>query len=675
MGNERIRDYLIERLIGAGGMGMVYLAKHENLHRYAAIKVLLENLSANPQIRERFIQEARLMGSLDHPNIVTLYDFTTEPKLSLIMEFVDGRGLDEMIGQDVGPIPWEKALPLFTQILDGIGYAHSKGIVHRDIKPANILISKDGQVKVTDLGIAKIAGQQGMTRTGTQMGTLYYEAPEQIKGAKDVDNRSDIYALGMTLYEMLAGRLPFETGGATSEFEIMNSIVYRKEHLDPREYYPHVPEWLVKSIQRATVLDPNERFQSCEEFKQVISKNSMFSDKENGFWSARVSSSESEQSEPSLGAISSKAPIAIPSDQQCPGCGSEINKELKFCDTCGEKLEKECPVCQFNIRWNKNFCPQCGADYLKIAAEKNHLRIESIQTCPLCKAEVDKESESCFTCGAMLSRKCISCGYSNQINASFCSGCGVNLPDIVEIVANQQASKMLQKHDGALSSASFVRIPAGSFMMGVTRALGSNDSDFSFPRHRVMVSSFELMTTQVTQIMWEKYMGSNPSQFVFPSNPVENISWNDCQDFIGMLNELDPKHRYRLPSEAEWEYACRAGSDSRYFWGNEMDEAYCWSRVNSNSETHPVGSKLPNRWKLFDMSGNVWEWCQDSWANNYIGAPCDGTAWESSDIVDCVRRGGGWVDDEDNCCSASRGCDEAEDKDFVLGFRLVRERM
>ena len=358
---EKIGGYVVERLIGAGGMGMVYLAKHETLHRKAAVKVLMENLSTNPQIRERFIQEAKLMAGLDHQNIVTLYDFTIEPKLSLIMEFIDGRGLDQMIGQEVGPIPWEKALPLFTQILDGVGYAHSKGIIHRDIKPANILISKEGKVKITDLGIAKIAGQQGMTRTGAQMGTLYYESPEQIQGARDVDHRSDIYSLGMTLFEMLAGRLPFDTTGNTSEFAIMSSVVHRKAHLDPRDYYPHVPEWLVQMVQKATELDPAMRFQSCEDFKQEIIKSGNLSGTESGFWSGRVAST------PSIPLVATKTVLADNSvnelsEGHCPKCGTHADKETEFCSSCGHNLMKNCPNCQFSFPWFTKFCPSCGVD-------------------------------------------------------------------------------------------------------------------------------------------------------------------------------------------------------------------------------------------------------------------------------------------------------------------------
>jgi hypothetical protein len=378
MAEERIRDYIIEGVIGAGGMGMVYLARHETLQRRAAIKVLLENLTSVPQLRERFIQEAQLMDDLNHPNIVTLYDFTTEPRFSLIMEYVDGRGLDRMIGHEVGPIPWEKALPLFIQILDGIGYAHGKGIIHRDIKPANILVSKDGKVKITDLGIAKIAGQKGMTRTGTQMGTLYYESPEQIRGAKDVDQRSDIYSLGMTLYEMLAGRLPFDDAGDTSEYAVMDSIVKREENLDPRKYYPHIPEWLVEVVQKATSLNPEKRFQSCEVFTQVLEKHGNLSGSESGYWSGRVASAAQAPLSVST-PISTGSPSPVASEDRCPKCGVPVKEEMEFCGKCGGDLQKNCPACGKKIHWHHEFCPKCGGNIVEKLAEEQKKQKEDTE--------------------------------------------------------------------------------------------------------------------------------------------------------------------------------------------------------------------------------------------------------------------------------------------------------
>jgi len=267
---ERIRDYEVVRKLGRGGMGTVYLGRHVHLGSYAALKVLLEHYADDESVRSRFINEARILNDLRHPNIVEQREFFQEgDHLVMVMEYVEGRSLDRMIGEEYGPIPHDKALPLFLQILEGIAYAHSRGVIHRDIKPSNVLVSREGQAKITDLGIAKIAGQKGLTRTGAQMGTLYYESPEQIRGAKDVDHRADIYSLGMTLYEMLAGRLPFDTGGDTSEFEITQTIVF-DELPSPSTFYPHIPNSLVEVVRKATAKEPDQRFQNCEELKHAL---------------------------------------------------------------------------------------------------------------------------------------------------------------------------------------------------------------------------------------------------------------------------------------------------------------------------------------------------------------------------------------------------------------------
>jgi len=598
MAEERISGYKIDRLIGAGGMGMVYLARHATIQRRVAIKVLMDNLSANPQIAQRFIQEARLMGALNHPNIVMLYDFTTEPKLSLIMEFVDGRGLDQMIGDDVGPIPWEKALPMFIQILEGIGYAHSKGVIHRDIKPANILISKDGKVKITDLGIAKIAGQQGMTRTGTQMGTLYYESPEQITGARDVDQRADIYSLGMTLYEMLAGRLPFETDGTTSEFVIMNSIVNRNEHLDPREHYPHIPEWLVETIQKATHLDPDKRFQSCEHFKQVIEKYGKLSATESSFWSGKVASVKSASLTTSKLISTGFTPSSI-DENKCPKCGSTVLPEMKFCESCGEKLVKECPKCKASIGRNKNFCPDCGTDYEKWmkqkALEERQERLKNIQLCPACGAEVDIKENFCPACGEALSLQCASCGFFNELDVSYCSSCGVNI---------QEARSIKTLRGSILDSDNFVTEMWVKLDSGIlTTSTGK----------RISIPSFEILATPVTQKMWLDFMLLNPSHFRGNNLPVESISVRDCLEFIEKRNSADSGYHYRLPNQLDWEYAYRAGFQTTYYWGDEADDKtvnqYAWYQKNSNNETHEVATKRANKFGLWDMNGNVSEIC------------------------------------------------------------------
>jgi len=378
-----LSGYSILGKIGAGGMATVYHAVQESLDRPVALKVIHSHLSQDSAFRSRFFNEARLMARLSHPNIVQAIDFTeTGEGLVIVMEYVDGSALETMIGQQYGPIPHEKALPLFLQVLDGIGYAHSNGVVHRDIKPSNILVSRDGRAKITDFGIAKIAGQKGLTRTGAQMGTLYYESPEQIQGARDVNHRADIYSLGMTLYEMLAGRLPFEGESDTSEFQVMSAIVNRDGHLDPRDYYPYIPEWLVELVQRATHLDPGRRIQSCQEFRRLILERGDLSPGQavSDYWLDRVGASAKGSPSPLEDQFVESSSSWEETEGTCPECGAAVGKEMEFCGRCGADLAEVCPNCHRKIKWHQEFCPTCGVNIrvklAEIEAEREHERAE-----------------------------------------------------------------------------------------------------------------------------------------------------------------------------------------------------------------------------------------------------------------------------------------------------------
>ena len=211
--------------------------------------------------------------------------------------------------------------------------------------------------------------------------------------------------------------------------------------------------------------------------------------------------------------------------------------------------------------------------------------------------------------------------------------------------------------------------------------MGSPSSEISRgsdeERHRVTVQSFELMTTEVTQSMWDEVMGENPAHDygVGDNYPVYYVNWDDCQDFIDELNYMDPSHTYRLPTEAEWEYACRAGTTTRFNWGDSDSEStmgrYCWYTENSNSTTHPVAQKEPNAWGLYDMSGNVWEWCEDKYTSDYYDCPTNGSAYTSSGS-DRVLRGGSWYSVARFCRSAFRSISGPGSRSFALGLRVAR---
>jgi formylglycine-generating enzyme required for sulfatase activity len=215
----------------------------------------------------------------------------------------------------------------------------------------------------------------------------------------------------------------------------------------------------------------------------------------------------------------------------------------------------------------------------------------------------------------------------------------------------------------------FVLIPAGEFEMGSEEALTEQ------PVHRVKIPNpFYLGIYPVTQREWKALMGTDPAYFKGEDRPVESVSWNDVQEFIKILNAREGTATYRLPTEAEWECACRAGTATRYSFGESVSNLgeYAWYSANSDAQTHPVGQKKPNHWGLHDMHGNVYEWVQDTWHSSYTGAPRDGSAWEGSGAVR-VMRDGGWCSAADNCRSTYRFGYDQSYRNFNLGFRLLRD--
>ncbi|MCZ7381565.1 MAG: formylglycine-generating enzyme family protein [Candidatus Methanoperedens sp.] len=220
----------------------------------------------------------------------------------------------------------------------------------------------------------------------------------------------------------------------------------------------------------------------------------------------------------------------------------------------------------------------------------------------------------------------------------------------------------------------FVLIPAGEFDMGSpSNELGRYDDEG--PVHRVKISNaFYMGKYEVTQKQWNEVMENNPSNFKGDNLPVEEVSWDDVQEFIKKLNKKEGTNKYRLPSEAEWEYAARAGTITRYSFGDDESKLgeYAWFYENSGNKTHPVGQKKPNPWGLYDIYGNVWEWVQDRYHNNYNGAPTDGSAWESGSAYP-ISRGGSWVWDSRHSRSAVHGFVNPGYRSRIdLGFRLLR---
>ena len=260
-----IGHYRILEKIGDGGMGVVYKAVDVNLDRTVAVKALNAELSGNPELEQRFRAETKALGNLNHTNLATLYALLIENgRPFVVMEFIEGETFEQMVRRR-GPIPSDEAIALFRQALSGIGFAHRMGIVHRDIKPANIMLNRQGVVKVMDCGIAKALSARGLAKSGAQIGTALYMSPEQFLN-RAVDFRSDIYSLGVTLYEMLTGKVPFS---ADSDYQIMADHVNTPPPL-PTSIFPFVPKGVEKAVLKALEKNPDARYQSVEEFGAAL---------------------------------------------------------------------------------------------------------------------------------------------------------------------------------------------------------------------------------------------------------------------------------------------------------------------------------------------------------------------------------------------------------------------
>jgi serine/threonine protein kinase len=263
-----VGPYRIESPLGHGGMGIVYLGVHDHLGREVAIKALVPELTRHPEFRERFFAEARVQARLQHCNIVTIYDLIEdEGNFFIVMEHVPGHTLEALLAQrDSEAWDLDRSLSLFLQILAGLDYAHSKGVIHRDVKPSNVLVADGDVVKLTDFGIALLIGDKRLTASQSTIGTPTYMSPEQILRPRSVDHRSDVYSAAIVLYEVLAGQPPFD---AETEYEI-KKLQIEAPVPDIRALKKEVPPEVAEALSVALRKDPDERFQSAGAFLRAL---------------------------------------------------------------------------------------------------------------------------------------------------------------------------------------------------------------------------------------------------------------------------------------------------------------------------------------------------------------------------------------------------------------------
>jgi serine/threonine-protein kinase len=262
---DAVGDYRVIDIAGSGGMGTVYKIEHQITKRIEAMKLLPPSSNGDPEQVQRFEREIQVQARLHHPNIVTLYNAVRDgDSTALVMEFVEGESLQRML--EAGPLPIDTAVDFATQVLGALAYAHDAGVIHRDVGPANIIVTPDLTAKLTDFGLARSAHDLKLSISGAPLGSPWYMSPEQVRGLGPLDVRTDLYAMGAVLHEMLCGAKLFDEDGA---FGVMRAHV-ETVPAPPSSRNPKIPKALDDIVRKAVAKDPAKRFQSANEFRAAL---------------------------------------------------------------------------------------------------------------------------------------------------------------------------------------------------------------------------------------------------------------------------------------------------------------------------------------------------------------------------------------------------------------------
>ena len=603
---QRLGRYDLLEKVGRGGMGVVYRAFDTALGRTVAVKTVRLSEYATPQevrsLRERLHREARAAGALAHPNIVAVYDLGEEGDTAyIVMEYVEGRTLETLLGANEPPRPIEWYLGVLEDVAKALDYAHARGVYHRDIKPANIMVQDDGGVKVADFGIAKVTWTKTMTETGMVMGSPHYMAPEQLKG-EPVSARTDQFALAAVAYTALTGRRPFDADTVAALF---NKIL----HQDPAPL-DAVNSALGPDVERvlrkAMAKDPAGRLGSCAEFIAAL----------------REATRRSAQPAPPA--------TARP-------------KRLKWLPLAAASVAAVVLLFLAVLLLIKSH----QAGQAEIASWDS---IKGRREAALFDAYLKEYPQGRFVALARAE---------------------IEAPKPVPSPAPPRAPAAREVRISTADGRRYVWIPSGRFDMGCSPGDGECDPD-ERPRHGVMIrNGFWMGQTEVTVGAYRRFTQATgravppaPSFAQNEGHPVVNVTRDDALAYCRWAGG-------RVPTEAEWEYAARAGTTGPRY--GELG-AIGWYTENSGGHTHEVAQKQPNGFGLYDMLGNVWEWVADWYHGKYYAAfdsesrAARGPPRGQGRVV----RGGCWLNYPGNLRASVRG-GHAPLRDLAVGFRCVRE--
>ena len=637
--------YRIVRLLGEGGMGAVYEAIDERVSCLVALKETM--VGPNTEARRVFQREAALLANLRHPSLPKVMDYFSEGDSEfLAMEFISGHDLAEFLELRGSAFPQARVLQWADDVLKVLEYLHSRKppILHRDIKPSNLKVTKQGELFLIDFGLAKgAAGQMATLDTSRSVlgYTPVYSPLEQIHG-RGTDPRSDLYALGATLYTLLTGENPLDAPTRFAAIDDEQPDPLRPAH----ELNPQVSPAVSVVVMRAMAISRRQRPSSAAEMRQALNyagKEEPIDRHEEDVSTLKFSDSE----KPTLGDAKSEtdeSPVV-------PESVRVLQQPLAITELAPGKVNKPpAPV------------------YVKTMAVKPELLRpdtgSTAATATSADIKVRRAAARRFLPAMIIALALLVSigGIVLLVRRQRSRRAAAAARNAAATLMNAKAGTVVRNPMGM----ELVWIQPGSFTMGAEWAYFDNAQ----PLHRVTISNgFYLGKYEVAQGQWQALMGNNPSKFKGDSLPVEQVSWLDAQQFVETLNQRHDSFAYRLPTEAEWEYACRAGTPGDYagniYWMG-------WYDSDSDNKTHAVGTKEPNAFGLFDMHGNVWEWCQDWYHGNYDGAPADGSAWlNGGEQKYRVLRGGSWTHSANYLQSYYRGYAAPDNRVANYGFRVV----
>ena len=760
-----ISHYEIRRELGVGAFGTVYLGYDTKLERQVAIKVPRRLLPIERE-KKRFLREARLAAALHHPNVVSIHEVNdNDGVLYIVSDYVEGLPLDRWL--KVNQLTQADAVRLCIKICEAIQHAHESGVIHRDIKPSNIMIDAEISPHVMDFGLAKHLADESISIDGNISGTPAYMSPEQARGENQtVDGFADIYALGVILYELLTGELPFRGSAQT----LLHQVIH-DEPPSPRKLNRMIPRdletitlkclakarrqryssvarlsedlarWLVgEPIQARPINWMHRGWRWCKRkpvmaaLAAIVVLQIFAGIMVSSFLRQRVSGERNEagslhsQNEPAIGVHSQRSVVGqwlndmldVPIPRLDYRGETPLGEILEFLAdhytttwgrvTWGEpgNADSEVKNVRMQIWPDTVTLESCGIflidEVLVSDIDMEGIPLKAALNLIFSRTEAPsltyliRDDVVWITTVEEASWIAEVADIDTELQSQPPHFSSEDAPDPVP---TSTVTAVDNPHDSIVTNSigmSLKLLPAGTFRMGSS----SGDRDEK-PVHEVTLTQpFFMGIYEVTQEQYERVMQANPSGFNGRTkNPVENVSWNDVVKFCDRLSSLPAEKSsgrvYRLPSEAEWEYACRAGTTTTYNFGEDAADlgSYGWFGDNSgdrlldvkailenadksnplarlhanNCRPHPVGEKKPNAWGLYDTHGNVWEWCQN-WHDHYAtGSVNDPTGPGSGSVR--TYRGGGWEITAGYCRSAFRSFSPPDNRHNFLGFRVV----